>query len=254
MTLFPAPQGFVSRRLPGGAGWFRPSLEKPIRSLWEKTGPSLRFSDVVRQSSGSQHHAGRTSVYSAPIPGAGILVVRPCVHGGVWGQIAGDLYLGPHRLRREILAARRLDRMKIPTPQAEAALFYPAGPFVRMELVTRLIPASRDLVASLSARPGPAQRKRIFSAVRKLFAQLHQQGVRHPDLNGRNILLSSSGPSTAWLLDVDGVCFEPPASPSVDTANRHRLLRSLLKRARLGDLGWSEPEVAKLWKELFPRR
>ena len=254
MTPFPAPPGFVSRRLPSGTGWFRPSLEKPIRSLWEKTGPSLRLSEVVRHSSGSQRHAGRASVYSAPIPGAGTLVVRPCVHGGWWGRVAGDLYLGPHRVRREILAAQRLHHMKIPTPPAEAVLFYPAGPFLRMEMVTRLIPASRDLVALLSSRPGPAERKRIFSSVRKLFVQLHRQGVRHPDLNARNILLTTSGPSAAWLLDVDGVCFESPSSPSADTANRNRLLRSLLKRARLGDLGWAEPEVAKLWKELCPRR
>jgi D-alanyl-D-alanine carboxypeptidase (penicillin-binding protein 5/6) len=41
---------------------------------------------------------------------------------------------------------------------------------------------------------------------------------------------------------------------NISQANRNRLLRSLLKRARVGDLGWSEPEVAKLWKELCPRR
>jgi len=288
VTPFAAPPGLISRRLAAGTGWFRPSVEKPIRSFWQKTNPGLRFSEVVRRSSESQRHPGRTWVYSAPIPGAGTLVVRPCVHGGVWGRIAGDLYLGPDRVRREVLAAQRLARMKIPTPPVEAVLFYPAGPFTRIEVVvlaaqrlarmkiptppveavlfypagpftrievvTRLIPASRDLVAFLSSRPGPAERQRLFSSIRKLFAQLHRQGVGHPDLNARNILLSTSDPSPVWLLDVDGVCFESPSHPSVDTANRNRLLRSLLKRARLGDLGWSEPEVAKLWKELFPHR
>ena len=39
---------------------------------------------------------------------------------------------------------------------------------------------------------------------------------------------------------------------AVDTANRNRLLRSLLKLARRGDLGWSEQEVPRLWRELFP--
>jgi len=254
VTPFAAPPGLISRRLAASTGWFRPSVEKPIRSFWQKTNPGLRFSEVVRRSSGSQRHPGRTWVYSAPIPGAGTLVVRPCVHGGVWGRIAGDLYLRPNRVRREVLAAQRLARMKIPTPPVEAVLFYPAGPFTRIEVVTRLIPASRDLVAFLSSRPGPAERQRLFSSIRKLFAQLHRQGVGHPDLNARNILLSTSDPSPVWLLDVDGVCFESPSHPSVDTANRNRLLRSLLKRARLGDLGWSESEVAKLWKEMFPHR
>jgi len=254
VTPFPPPQGFVSRRLPSGTGWFRPLLEKPIRSLWKKNGLSLRLSEIVRRSSGSQRHAGRASVYSGPIPGAGTLVVRPCVHGGWWGRVAGDLYFGPSRVRREILAADRLHRMKIPTPQVEAVLFYPAGPFVRIEVATRKIPESHDLVQWLASRPGPAERHRIFSAARKLLAQLHRQGIRHPDLNARNILLSGSGPSTAWLLDVDAVQFENASSTTVDTANRNRLLRALLKRARLGDLGWSENEVVKLWKEMFPRR
>ncbi len=254
MTAFPAPEGFVSRRLPGGTAWFRPGLEKPILAAWKKTGDRLRFSEVTRRAPASLRHAGRAPVYSASFPGAGVLVVRPCVHGGWWGRIAGDLYLGPARVRREIQAGRRLDRLKIPTPAVEAVLFYPAGPFVRIEVVTRGIPAGRDLVAWLSSRPGPAERKRIFSAVRKLLDQLSRHGVRHPDLNARNILLSSSGRRIAWLLDVDAVHFENSGSPAVGMANRNRLLRSLLKRARLGDLGWSEAEVAGLWQELFPRR
>ena len=253
MTTYAAPHGFISRKLPIGCAWFRPKTEKPIRFVWKKNGVHRRLSEVVRRLPGSRHHAGRASVYSAPFPGGGSMVVRPCVHGGWWGRVAGDLYFGPSRVRREILAAERLNRMKIPTPQVEAVLFYPAGPFVRIEVATRQIPESQDLVQRLASRPAPGQRSLIFSAVRKLLSQLHRQGIRHPDLNARNLLLSSSGSYTAWLLDVDAVQFDAPSSPTVDTANRNRLLRSLLKRARLGDLGWSEPEVAKLWRELFPR-
>ena len=254
MTAYAAPHGFIIRNLPVGCAWFRPKMEKAIRAVWQKRDTYLRLSEIARRLPGSHHHAGRTSVYSASFPGAGTLVVRPCVHGGWWGRVAGDLYFSPSRVQREILAADRLHRMKIPTPQVEAVLFYPAGPFVRIEVVTRKIPESQDLVQRLASRPGPAERYRIFSAVCKLLAQLHRQGIRHPDLNARNILLSGKGSSTAWLLDVDAVQFDTPSSTTVDTANRNRLLRSLLKRARLGDLGWSESEVAKLWKELFPRR
>jgi hypothetical protein len=35
-------------------------------------------------------------------------------------------------------------------------------------------------------------------------------------------------------------------------ANRHRLLRSLLKLSKLGTLGFTEKEVPSLWRELFP--
>jgi len=250
---FPAPEGFVARTVSAGSAWFLAATEKPVCSAWARAGAHLRLSEVTRRHPHSQRHAGRAPVYSAPFPGAGVLVVRPCVHGGWWGRMVGDLYLGPERVLREIGAAARLHRLKIPTPEVAAVLFYPTGPCIRMEVVSRLIPESQDLVQRLASRPGPTERARIFSAVRKLFDQLHRQGIRHADLNARNILISNAGGSVAWLLDVDAVRFEDPLAASVDTANRHRLLRSLLKRARLGDLGWSEAEVPKLWKELFPR-
>ena len=254
MNAYPAPQGFIAHALPGGCAWFRPNLEKLFRSAWQKDARGLRFSERIRRNPESRHHAGRAPVYSAPFAGAGTLVVRPCVHGGWWGRWARDLYLGPSRARREILSAARLDQMKISTPRLEAVFFYPASPFIRMEVVTRLIPDSQDLVQHLASRPGPGKRHRLFAAVRKLLAQLHRHGVVHPDLNARNILISGSGAPAAWLLDVDAVRFVTPGAPEVDTANRNRLLRSLLKRARLGELGWSESEVGGLWRELFPKR
>ena len=254
MNPYPAPEGFVARNLSTGSAWFRPKMERPILLAWEKAGARLRLSNVARRLPESRKHTGRVPVYSAPFPGAGVLVVRPCTHGGWWGRLAQDLYLGPNRALQEIRASVRLGQMKIPTPSVEAVIFYPAGPFVRIEVVTRHIPDSRDLVQGLASRPASGARKRLFAAVRKLLTQLHHHGIRHPDLNARNILLTSSGACTAWLLDIDTVRFGEPHADPVDAANRNRLLRSLLKRARLGDLGWSEPEVAKLWRELFPRR
>ena len=235
--------------------WFRPKTEKPILTLWQKTAPGRRLGEATRRHPQAQHHAGRAAVHSAPFPGADRLVVRPCVHGGFWGRLTRDLYPSPARVLREIRASEHLEKIKIPTPRIEAVILYPAGPFYRFEVVTRQIPESQDLVQALAGRPSPAVRTRLFSAVRKLLSQLHRHGIRHPDLNARNILLAPSRSGwTAYLLDVDAVLFETPSAPAVDTANRHRLLRSLLKRARLGDLGWSEAEVAQLWRELFPRR
>jgi len=125
-----------------------------------------------------------------------------------------------------------------------------------MEVATSFIAGGRDLNNLLSSRPLAGQRARIFAAVRKLFELLRRHGVRHPDLNARNLLLSPDGPGswTAHLLDVDSLCFGDPDSARIDTANRHRLLRSLLKLARRGDLGWSETEVPRLWRELFPKK
>ena len=134
--------------------------------------------------------------------------------------------------------------------------FYPAGPFYRIDVLTSFVPESRDLASFLSTRPSPLQRRRAFVAVRKLLHQCAQHGIRHPDLNARNILLSGllSPPISAWLLDVDAIQRESDPSSKVATANRNRLLRSLIKRSRLGDLGFSEKEIPKLWREIFPTK
>lgn len=200
-------------------------------------------------------YPGRLPVVSAPVSGLGSLVIRPCTHGGLWGTVAGDRYLLSDKVRREIRAGQRLAKLGIPNPQVEAVLFYPAGFFFRIEVVTRQVRESQDLVAFLAGQPSPRERSLYFSAIRKLFDQLHRHGVRHRDLNARNLLGSRSSRGwTAWLLDVDAVHFGDPGSPAIDLANRNRLLRSLLKRARLGDLGPSEAEVTHIWRELFPRR
>lgn len=143
---------------------------------------------------------------------------------------------------------------KISTPEILAVLFYPAGLFLRIDVVTSAIPESRDFVSFLSNEPTKSERSGALAAIRSLFRQLHRNGVLHPDLNARNILLSRNpkGPWRAWLLDVDAVRIETPDDPRTDTANRNRLLRSLLKRSRMGDLGIGENHVRILWRELFP--
>ena len=254
MSRFPPPEDFERVNLPHGIAWFRPAAKKPVLTFWKRSGGGLPLSKVAARHPDSRRFPGRGAVVSAPFPGVGTLIIRPCVQGGWWGRLARDLYIGSERVRREILRSERLLRLRIPTPKIQAAFFYPASPFCRMEVATSLVTGGRDLNDLLSTRPLAGQRTRIMAAVRKLFDQLHRQGVRHPDLNARNILLSPTGSGnwSAWLLDVDAVRWGEPGDPTVDTANRHRLLRSLLKLARLGDLGWSEQEVPRLWRELFP--
>jgi hypothetical protein len=52
---------------------------------------------------------------------------------------------------------------------------------------------------------------------------------------------------------VDAILLEIGSPTQIEIANRNRLLRSLLKRSRCGDLGYSEKEIPALWRELFPR-
>lgn len=254
MKSFSAPDGYQGEKIPAGLAWFRPGAKKPVLTLWRRVAGALPLGKVAARHPEARRFPGRGAVVSAPFVGLGTLLIRPCVHGGLWGRVARDLYLGPGRVVREIRASEKLTRGGIPTPQIQAALFYPVGPFVRIEVATSFVSGGRDLNELLSTRPLAGQRTRMFSAVRKLFEQLQRHGIRHPDLNARNLLLApnASGGWQAWLLDVDAIRKDDPGNPAVDTANRNRLLRSLLKLARRGELGWSEQEVPRLWRDLFP--
>ena len=255
MNLSP-PAGFELFRLPTGPAWVRPTVRKDLCSLWQKQKSNPLFRDLARRHPGHRTFPGRAPVTFLPVSGSPGWVVRPCVHGGAWGQLARDFYCGTGRARKEIHYSSQLQAKKIPTPSILAVLFYPAGPFLRIDFVTSFVPESRDLASFLSTRPKPAERARAFASVRHLFKICAQHGFLHADLNARNILLSGSFAKKpqAWLLDVDAVTRHEANSNQVDTSNKNRLLRSLLKRARWGDLGCSEREIPALWRELFPQR
>lgn len=256
MTLPPPPEGYQSIHLPTGTAWVLPRVRKPLLAGWQKLNSRMPLRSAARKHPEAVLFHGRAPVVAFPCPGLGKVVVRPCWHGGSWGRFTRDLYLGPSRARREINRSQFLRSQKIATPEILAVLFYPAGVFLRLDVVTSAIPKAMDFVSFLSSRPSRLDQKGALTSIRSLFFQLRRYGVLHPDLNARNILLSrSSGyPWQAWLLDVDSVQFETPGGIRTDTANRNRLLRSLLKRSRLGDLGMEETRVCALWRELFPAR
>lgn len=252
MSPLAPPPGFKLYLLPTGPAWIRPSIHLPLLAAWKKLNPRAPLRQAARRHPQHRLFLGRAPVVLLPIDKSKQLMVRPCVHGGLWGKICQDLYSHPSRALKEIQRSSLLAPRKIPTPSIQAALFYPAGLFWRIDILTTYIPHSLDLASFLSSRPTPAARARAFAAVRRLFLACRRHGVLHPDCNARNILLAPS-PHQAWLLDVDALRLAPENPSQVDLANRHRLLRSLLKLAQRGSLGFSEKEVPSLWRELFPR-
>lgn len=253
MTVPLPPAGYDRVLLPLGGAWVLPRAKKPLLAGWKKLNDRVPLRQAARRHPEATLFRGRAPVVSFPCLGLGSVVVRPCWHGGYWGRLTRDLYLGSSRAMRELLRSRALLSKKIPTPEILAVLFYPAGCFLRIDVVTASVTDSRDLVSFLSSRPSFVEKKSGLAAIRFLFSKLHQHGIVHGDLNARNILLSDNS-KKAWLLDVDAVDFGKPRDPETDTANRNRLLRSLLKRARLGELGMEESSVPALWRELFPAR
>ena len=256
MKPFPPPSGYEGISLPTGSAWVLSGAKKSLIAGWQKLNPRIPLHHAARRHPKAMVFRGRAPVVSFPCPGLGDIVVRPCLHGGYWGRLTRDLYFGPSRASSEVIRSQWLQSKKIPTPEILAVLFYPAGCFLRIDVVTSAIPASQDFVAFLSSRPKAVEKKSATKAIRLLFSKLHQHGILHPDLNARNILLErkNKGPWLAWLLDVDAIRMGANRNAAIDTLNRNRLLRSLLKRARLGDLGMEESSVKLLWRELFPSR
>ena len=169
---------------------------------------------------------GRGAAYAAPLPrGTTRVVVRHNRHGGLFAPVTRDLFLPPTRAPYELEASLALRALDIPTPEVLAYVVYNAGIlFRRVDVCSGEIVDSFDL-AHVITSASQADRPSSLAATATLLARLARAGVRHHDLNAKNILLSRG---QAWVLDVDRVVLRQPPERAFE-ANIARLGRSLRK-------------------------
>lgn len=173
---------------------------------------------------------GRAPVYAIPLgPAHERVAVRHAVRGGWLGPMLRDRFFPPTRVMRELAASVQLRVAGVPTPEVLAVVTYPAGRTLRRaDVVTRFVEGGADLAAIFNDARNDAQRRPILDAVARLLAELAAAGAQHPDLNLKNILVTSTqGGYVAHVLDVDRVHFHVPGDPLVARANLDRLVRSL---------------------------
>jgi 3-deoxy-D-manno-octulosonic acid kinase len=133
-----------------------------------------------------------------------------------------------------------------------AAAYYPRGLFYRADLVTEFIPDSSDLVQTLfdSRRKGPggaAERTDALKATGNLLRDMAAAGIRHRDMNARNVLLEWKGAfPTAHLLDLDRCDVEAEGRSTSLIAMYQRLRRSIRKWESQTGMRITEKE----WKSL----
>lgn len=198
---------------------------------------------------------GRGIAYAVPLPDAATqVVVRRARHGGLLAQLTGDRFLSP-RAPAELMTAVRLSAAKIRTPEVVAFATYPAGLLLRRsDVATREVPRSRDLAIALLGPPDADTKRGMLDATAELFAALTRAGARHPDLNLKNVLLTSAanGGFDAYVLDVDRIVFGPASDPRTTAANLRRFDRSARKWRELygasiddADLSWLAASVAR---------
>jgi 3-deoxy-D-manno-octulosonic acid kinase len=140
----------------------------------------------------------------------------------------------------------------IPTPRVVAGALYPRGLFYRADLVTEFVPASRDLADALfrGAEAERPDRPLLLEEAGRLLARMAREGVEHPDLNARTILLTREGGAlVAMLLDLDRCRLR--AAPLPPDRMLGRLERSLRKisgqqSVALQDADWNRLRCAAL--------
>ncbi len=199
---------------------------------------------------------GRGVAYAVALPVTRVrAVVRHNRHGGLLAPLTRDLFLSPTRAPHELAVALRLGALGVPTPDV---LMYGVAPaallFRRADVVTREIDAGRDLAAFMARETADDERAAAWAATRSLVRAMNGAGVRHHDLNVKNVLLApSDGGLVAYLLDVDRVTFGARGSAEIARANAARLLRSARKwRDERGAL-FDERELAALGAAAEPR-
>lgn len=127
------------------------------------------------------------------------MVARSVMHGGMFRHITGRRFLTPGRTMREIEISAYLSSRGIPTPEIIAVRLIRNGVFHEIDVVTRLVPGSMDLLSYLETpRPDGIE---LMNKAGSLIRRVHELGVYHADLHVKNLLVDSA--KDLWMLDLD---------------------------------------------------
>ncbi len=158
-------------------------------------------------------------------PGAPAEVLRHYRRGGLVARALADSYLwtGAEATRpfRELRLLAALEARGLPAARPVAARYLRHGPWYRADLLTVAIPEARPLALCLEAAVDSDLWTRVGATIRAF----HDQGIRHADLNARNVLIGADG--AVHLIDFDRGSEAAPDRWCA--ANLARLARSLEK-------------------------
>jgi 3-deoxy-D-manno-octulosonic acid kinase len=163
-------------------------------------------------------------------PAASAQVLRHYRRGGLVGRYVADRYLwtGADATRsfRELALLARIEALGLPAARPVAAHYRRHGLTYRADLLTVAIPGATTLADRLAGHDAEVPWERIGATIRAF----HDAGIRHADLNARNVLLDAQ--DAVHLIDFDRAAEAPPGRWC--EANLARLARSLAKFAGPG--------------------
>ncbi|HEY9161872.1 MAG TPA: lipopolysaccharide kinase InaA family protein [Desulfomonilia bacterium] len=170
------------------------------------------------------------------------MIVRELVHGGLFGKVTGRLFLSKSRSVRELRISNYLIGNGIRTPEIPAVRFIRSGIFYSIDVISRLVPNSIDLLTWLekfrAEQKGEVLRfaqnnwqdnlfTTIFHETGSLVRRMHDLGVWHADLHLKNILLDEH--MNPWIIDLDKALHLPVLPGFMRRMNLNRFFRSCKK-------------------------
>lgn len=168
------------------------------------------------------------------------MVVRTLTHGGLFRHVTGRRFLSPHRTIRELKTSNYLSSQGIPTPEILAVRLIRKGPFHYIDVVSRLVPDSVDLLVYFEKdRQGGVE---LFRKAGMLIRQMHDLGVYHADLHIKNLLLDNAG--RLWMLDLDKAFRFSILPGFMKRMNLKRFMRSVEKWLKKGRVS-----IPDTWRE-----
>lgn len=145
--------------------------------------------------------AGRGAVHFIRA-GDGEWVLRHYRRGGWAGRVVSDTYawtgLAATRPFREFRLTAQLRALGLPVPSPVAARVQRRGLAYRGDLITARIPRTETLADFLAREPLPLGE---WHALGALLRRFHEAGLRHDDINARNVLRDDAG--GFHLIDLD---------------------------------------------------
>lgn len=153
------------------------------------------------------------------------LVVRTLTHGGMLRHMTGSRFLGIGRSLRELRTSAYLISRNILTPEIMAVRYMKKGIFSYIEVVSRMVPGSVDLLTYLEKPSGDGLA--LLRQTGRLIREVHRTGVYHSDLHVKNILLGND--KAPWIIDLDNAYRFSSLPELLKRRNISRFLHSLRK-------------------------
>jgi len=252
------PSGYLEIRSAGtgATAWVRNDTEN-VTWVREQFDAGLTLYEAARAvAHGRPAFHGRRPVFTMQPGSTGAeWVVKRYARGGLVASHLGDRFFRVFAWRPFLEAAvsEQLRVAGILTPRVLVAAVYPSGLIYRGDLITERVPASRDMASILFGadgkppEPGPGSRRiDVLRGAGRLVRVLAEHGVRHPDLNARNLLFQEQGRDGVHLLDLDRCRVDSRDPDSLRERLSRRLRRSLVSWERRSGLQLDGEEWAAL--------